>query len=302
MLFALAFLTGTIDDAVAETPLSVRQIADGVYVHEGVLEDVAPSNRGDIANIGFIVGRSCVAVVDTGTTLRLGQALRAAIRRVTSLPVCYVINTHVHPDHIFGDAAFAADAPTFVGHARLPAALAARGGNQLRALLRDLGDEAVGSTLVVPTLVVDAERTLDLGGRSLALRAWRPAHTDNDLTVHDDLTDTWWLSDLLFVGHVPVVDGSLRGWLVALDALSRMAPPAHVVPGHGPVDPPWASSLAAERSYLDALVSGVRGALRDGRTLQQAVDTVGVSGDWLLTDAFHRRNVTAAYAEYEWED
>lgn len=301
-MLALALLTGACDDVVAATPLPVRQIAEGVYVHEGVLEDVSPSNRGDVANIGFIVGSACVAVIDTGTTLRLGQALRAAVRHVTQLPVCYVINTHVHPDHVFGNAAFTADAPRIVGHARLPAALAARGGNQLRALLRDLGDEATGSTIVAPTLLVDAERTLDLGGRSIRLRAWRPAHTDNDLTVHDDATDTWWLSDLLFVRHVPVVDGSLRGWLVALDLMATMPPPAHVVPGHGPVDPPWSAVLAAERGYLDALVGGVRGALRDGRTLQQAVDTVGVSGDWLLTDAFHRRNVTAAYAEYEWED
>jgi len=282
----------------------MRQIAEGVYVHEGLQQDVSKENHGDVANIGFIVGKTCVAVVDTGSTFTIGQSLRAAVRRVTALPICYVINTHVHPDHVFGDAAFLADGPQFVGHVRLPAALAARGGNQLRALVRDLGDDAIGSAIVAPTLLVDDDRTLNLGDRPIRLHASRPAHTDSDLSVYDERTETWWLSDLLFVGHVPVVDGSLRGWLEALEALAAMPPPAHVVPGHGPVDAPWASSLAAERAYLDALVAGVRKSLAAGQTMQQAVDTVGMAerGDWLLFDSFHRRNVTAAYAEYEWED
>ncbi|MEO8936453.1 MAG: quinoprotein relay system zinc metallohydrolase 2 [Burkholderiaceae bacterium] len=288
----------------AATELTMRQIAPGVYVHQGRQEDVSPANHGDVANVGFIVGASCVAVIDTGTTLHAGEALRAAVRRATKVPVCYVINTHVHPDHIFGNAAFADDAPQYVGHARLPAAMAARGANQLHALLRELGDAAAGSTLVAPTLLVDPDRTLDLGGREIRLHAWRTAHTDNDLSVYDVQTDTWWLSDLLFVGHIPVVDGNLRGWIAVLETLARMSPPAHVVPGHGPIDAPWTASIATERAYLDWLVHGVRGALRDGRTMQETVDTLGVDPNsaWLLVDTFHRRNVTAAYAEYEWED
>ena len=290
--------------AADETPLAVERIAEGVYVHRGLQEDPSAGNRGDIANIGFIVGTKCVAVIDTGETASIGRALRAAVRRVTSLPVCYVINTHVHPDHVFGNAAFAADAPQFVGHARLPAAMAARGGNYLHALERDLGHAADGSTIVAPTLLVANESTLDLGDRTIRLRAWRPAHTDSDLTVHDDKTDTWWLADLLFVERIPVVDGSLRGWLAAIAELRALPKPAHVVPGHGTLDAPWPQTLDAERRYLDVLVREVRAAIKSGRTMQQAVDSVGASERerWGLFDSYHRRNVTAAYAELEWED
>jgi quinoprotein relay system zinc metallohydrolase 2 len=267
-------------------------------------EDPSNANRGDVANIGFVVGTTCVAVIDTGATAAIGRALRAAVRDVTPLPICYVINTHVHPDHVFGNAAFAADTPRFVGHARLPAAMAARGNNYRRALERDLGAAAAGSTVIPPTLLVDRDAVRDLGGRRLHLRAWRASHTDSDLTVRDEKTDTWWLSDLLFVEHMPVVDGSLRGWLLTIDELRLMPRPAHVVPGHGPVDPPWPQALDAEERYLQVLAREVRDAIKAGLTMQQAIEAVGVSerARWLLADSFHRRNVTAAYAELEWED
>lgn len=290
--------------AADEKPFAVEMIAEGVYVHAGLQEDPSAANRGDIANIGFIVGTKCVAVIDTGETAAIGRALRDAVRRVTALPVCYVINTHVHPDHVFGNAAFVADAPQFVGHARLPAAMAARGGNYRNALARDLGHAADGSMIVSPTVLVMNETTLDLGDRMIRLRAWRPGHTDNDLTVHDAKTDTWWLSDLLFVERIPVVDGSLRGWLAAIAELRAMPRPAHVVPGHGSVDAPWPQSLDAEQRYLDVLAREVRAAIKAGRTMQQAVDAVGASERerWRLFESYHRRNVTAAYAELEWED
>ena len=137
----------------------------------------------------------------------------------------------------------------------------------------------------------------------LRLRAWRTAHTDNDLTVYDGKTDTLWLSDLLFVERIPVVDGSLRGWLAVIQEL-RALKPRHVIPGHGKLDPVWPQALEAEQHYLDVLARDVRAALKNKRTMQQAVDTVGLGerDKWLLFDGFHRRNVTAAYAELEWDD
>lgn len=288
--------------AGAPAPLPVREIAAGVFVHSGVHEESTVTNRGDLANIGFVVGRRCVAVIDTGGSASVGRGLRAAIRAVTPLPVCYVINTHVHPDHIFGNAAFRDDAPVYVGHARLPAAMAARGTNYLRALQRELGDAAAGSEVVPPTQRVADRAELDLGGRILELRAWKTAHTDNDLTVFDRETGTLWLSDLLFLERIPVVDGSLRGWLAAIDELARL-PARHVVPGHGRADAPWPQALAAQRTYLAVLAADIRRAIAAGRTIGDAVETAAASESdkWLLFDAFNRRNAAAAFAELEWE-
>jgi quinoprotein relay system zinc metallohydrolase 2 len=287
----------------ALAPLAVVSVADGIYVHVGHQENPTSANHGDIANVGFVVGSKCVAVIDTGGTAEVGQALHAAVRRVTSLPICYVINTHVHPDHIFGNAAFVGDAVQFVGHMKLSAAMGARGKNYLNAVKRDLGEVARGTEVIAPNLLVEDVMTLDLGDRALTLRAWPTAHTDNDLTVYDKKTATLWLSDLLFVDRIPVVDGSVRGWLAVIQQL-RSLQPTHVIPGHGRVDPPWPQALDAEERYLALLVSEVRSAIKADRTIQQAVDTVGLSerDKWLLSDSFHRRNVTAVFAELEWED
>jgi quinoprotein relay system zinc metallohydrolase 2 len=282
--------------------LPVEQLEPGLYMHRGQDDVATRANGGDIANVGFIVGSRCVAVIDTGGTAAEGRALRAAIRAVTPLPVCYVINTHMHPDHIFGNVAFTADHPQFVGSATLAEAEASHEESYMRVLRRELGALADGSKIVPPTLTVSGSTTLDLGNRVLRLQTWKTAHTNNDLTVYDEGSGTLLAGDLLFVQCIPVIDGSVLGWLDDI-AVIRAQNPWRIVPGHGPFDVPWRDALAAEEDYLAHLVRDVRAAIRQGRTLQQAVDTIGQDerGKWRLFDIYHRRNVTAAYAELEWE-
>ena len=286
--------------------LSVSQVKPGVFVHVGAVEDWTPAHGGDVANIGFVVGSRCVAVIDTGGTPRVGQALRAAVERETALPVCYVINTHAHPDHVLGNAAFAetaASAPRFVASAGFQRALAAREPYYLNALRRDFGIELTPAAIVYPTLSVSRSLDLDLGDRILTLAAWPTAHTDNDLTVYDQRTRTLFASDLLFVQHLPVLDGSLRGWIKVLAELRRLDV-ATAVPGHGSVSNDWPAVMDAQGEYLNALLRETRAAIRGLLTIQQAIERIGVAPGphWRLTERFHRRNVTAAYAELEWED
>src|SRR6516162_8001593 len=173
---------------IAELPMT--EVAAGVFVHNGVHEEASAANEDGIANIGFIVGNDAVAVIDPGGSFAEGRALRAAIRARTDRPIRFVILTHVHPDHIFGAAAFRDDHPDFIGHDRLPGALNQRGEYYMRRLRDALGDEANGTEVVPPTRLVADRLDLDLGGRRLTLQAHRPAHTDNDLTIYDDMTRT----------------------------------------------------------------------------------------------------------------
>lgn len=281
---------------------TTTEVAPGVHVHHGLVEERTASNLGDQANIGFIVGERCVAVIDTGGSRAVGDRLRAAITRVTPLPVCYVINTHVHPDHVFGNAAFRADKPQFIGHDRLAGALSVRGRHDLNSLMRDLGAAAAGSELVAPTRTVADRLEIDLGGRVLAIRAWPVAHTNSDLTVWDGRTGTLWLSDLLFMDHTPALDGKLKGWLAVMQDLKAIDA-KRVVPGHGPVSAPWPEAAAPQERYLNKLLAGVRAAIKAGTTIENAVESVGwdEEGRWQEFQNFHRRNVTSAYADLEWE-
>jgi quinoprotein relay system zinc metallohydrolase 2 len=267
-----------------------------------VHEEASEANEDAIANIGFIIGDDAVAVVDPGGSFEEGSALRAAIRIRTDRPIRYVILTHVHPDHIFGAAAFRDDHPDFVGHAKLPGALAQRGDYYLRRLHSALGDEANGTEIVVPTVLVSDRLDLDLGGRRLALWAHGPAHTDNDLTIFDQNTRTFWLADLLFVDRIPVIDGSLVGWLKQLDELTALSAD-RAVPGHGPVSVPWPAAAEPERRYLEAVARDTRAAIKAGIGIANAYRQVANSerGRWLLFDEYHPRNVTASYKELEWE-
>jgi quinoprotein relay system zinc metallohydrolase 2 len=302
-LVALGLAASRAQSPSARNSFFIKPVADGVYAHFGHVAMTSPANAGDIANVGVIVGRDAVAVVDTGGSVQVGQALLAAVHAITSKPVRYVINTHEHPDHVFGNAAFE-NTVTFVGHHNLPAQMQKRGDFYLHSFREALGYEAIGEVRIVPpTLLVTDEMTLDLGDRRLRLTAWTPpAHTDCDLTILDETTGVLFSGDLVFVQHVPVLDGSLPGWLSVLPRLAEL-PAKIVVPGHGRTVAPWPQALDDERRYLTVLAGDTRRLIAAGVPLAQAVPLIGLSerDRWELFDDYNARNATAAFSELEWE-
>lgn len=279
---------------------NIKQVAQGIYVHQGLIELPNVHNHDAIANIGFIVGKTCVAVIDSGGSPAQGKQLKHSIKKVTSVPICYVINTHVHPDHIFGNSAFKQIANIkFVGHKKLARAMAERGAFYIARSQEQIGVKLNRHDIVIPTLTVANSLTLDLGGRKLVLTA----HTDNDLSVLDKKTNTIWLSDLLFIGHLPVLDGSLLGWLAELNKLEQRQFDV-VIPGHGPIVRDWPEGIQAEKHYLQYLQKVVRSKIQQGVFLEEVLQTVSYPDkqQWQLFNDFHKKNLSSAYAELEWED
>ena len=287
--------------AAAEVAFNLSEVANGIYLHQGVTVPFDHPQADDVANIGFVVGQECVAVIDTGGSLEVGRALRQAIRRTTDTPICFVINTHVHPDHVLGNAAFRDDGPAFVGHANLPRAFSHNEAFFLENYGEAIEHRAASEVLIPPDSLVVDSLDLDLGKRTLRLIALRKGHTDQDLAVHDVKTGTLWLGSL-FVERVPAIDGSVIGWLESTARLKTIAA-VRVIPGNGPAPAPWPEAAEAQERYLEGLVLGVREILARDGFLEEALANVGQAERqrWRLFDQHHGSNVTRVYTELEWE-
>ncbi|ACK49224.1 beta-lactamase domain protein [Methylocella silvestris BL2] len=299
--FCLCCLPATARRAFAAVaPFATEEVAEGVHIRRGVDQDATAANEDAIANIGFIIGRDGVLVVDPGGSLIDGQSLRATIREKTKLPIKYVVMSHIHPDHIFGAAAFLEDQPVFVGHHALGEAMRQRG-DYYRGVLADIVGEDRSGTIVQPTLEVQDAAEFDLGDRIIAAHAHGVAHTTSDLSLIDRKTGLLLTADLVFVQRMPSLDGSLPGWLKELQGLKQIGAP-RAVPGHGPVAIAWPAGAADIERYLTTLQRGVEKAIEAGVEIEKASASVAQDerGRWTLFDDYNGRNVIAAYKELEW--
>lgn len=296
--------TGVPDCRPAAPPaLAFAELAPGVFVHRGQIAEPDRGNAGDTSNFGFVIGTRSVAVIDSGTARWMGEAIWRAIRARTDLPVSHVILTHMHPDHVFGASVFAEVGARVIGHAALNRALADRQENYRESLSSLIGErQFIGTETVAVDIGVEDRARIDLGGRTIELRAWPPAHTGTDLTAFEVQSGLLFTGDLLFDDHIPALDGSALGWQAVLAEMKTL-PVTRVVPGHGGPLLDWPEGAAAQERYLDRLVDDTRAALDQGQRLGEAIGVIAGSeaAHWALFDAFNARNATVAYTELEWE-
>ena len=284
--------------------LSMNEVAPGIFVHQGAHLDVDEGYQGDICNIGFIIGKNSVAVIDTGGSDSIGYALFSEIKKRTNLPIKYVINTHVHLDHIYGNVAFKIDGVEFIGHENLPKAMKFRKNFYEEINLRYQNIPYDRSIQVSPSLLVKVTQPLeiDLGDRVLKITAYPAAHTNTDVTVEDYTTSTLWTGDLLFIERAPVVDGDIHGFIKAINSLMEVKLKL-LIPGHG--TPTFEPNIAWNkiRHYLIILRDGIRVAIDEGLDLQMAIDTVAKkeSSKWELFNIQNGRNINMIYPKMEWE-
>ncbi|AZQ69106.1 quinoprotein relay system zinc metallohydrolase 2 [Silicimonas algicola] len=282
--------------------LSILEVAPGVFVHVGLIEEPSPGNDGDVSNSGFVVGRDSVAVIDAGGSRLAGEGLWRAVRAETDLPVSHVLLTHMHPDHIFGASVFTEAGAEVVGHADLPRALADRASTYVTSFERLVGSSFAGSAIPKVSVTIADPTEIDLGDRTLIVEPWPVAHTGTDMTVFDRATGVMFLGDLLFDEHTPSLDGSLKGWKGVLTDLTFRELEV-VVPGHGAASLDWPEGAANLERYLSVLESDTRDAIERGDRIGDAIQTIAAdeATRWSLFDAYNPRNATVAWTELEWE-
>ncbi len=278
------------------------EVAPGVYVHLGQHVVIEHQQHDDIANIGFIIGERCIAVIDSGGSVDIGKQLRHEIRQISQKPICYVINTHVHFDHILGNLAFKKEQPIFIGHQQLAERIEQSRSFFLTQFKNDLGKNPDTNSIIAPDELVADMKQIDLGNRLLTLTAYPVAHSHTDLTVFDHQTKTLWTGDLIFRKRVPVLTGSLLGWLATIKKLQSLAV-KKVIPGHGDVANSMTEAIGKQQKYLERLLTKTRRAIASGTFINEAMETIDSENQsaWLLYKSQHRANVSKAFIELEWE-
>ena len=279
----------------------VQEIGPGLFVHIGKHLDIDEGYDGDICNIGFIVGEESIAVIDSGGSYLVANELLKYISVNFKQPIKYVINTHAHLDHVYGNIVFT-DADIY-GHKDLPKALKSRADIYQRINERYLGKISERSPLILPNKFVEINKPelIDLGNRKIKLQAYQVAHTESDLTVFDEKTQILWSGDLVFSERTPVVDGDIHGFIETLEEMNKQDIDL-VIPGHGlPSSKKYAIQPMLE--YLITLRDDIRQFIDNGESLEYAIENAANNQKdlWLLFDVQNKRNVNRIFPMMEWE-
>lgn len=234
----------------ADEPRKLEKIGDHVWSYVNVSPMTPARSFG--ANAGVVVGNKGAMVVDTLTSAKEGKQLLADVRAVTKLPLLWVVNTHYHLDHAWGNSVFEAEGATIIGASPAPRLLAERGAYGLaHADQHGLTKEDVeGTTLAPATVSFTGVMSIDLGGVIVELRSLPHGHCPDNLVVWVPADGVLFSGDLLFVGCHPFMgEGDVAGWLGDLDAVAALDA-KKIIPGHGRLAN--AKDIAEMKTYIKA--------------------------------------------------
>lgn len=271
------------------------EIDSGLWMISGAQESFADSNGGAICNIVLLETDQGAVVIDTGSTAKMGAAIREfADQRLGG--VARTLITHNHPDHWFGNAAFSDRPIQSLAACAEHCDRNAQGYSD--ALYNILGSWMSGTTPVIP----EGSATggdLTVGGRLLTLVPLS-GHSDADLAIIDRSTGVLVAGDLLFLDRAASFpDANVPTWLASLDHISALDL-AGVVPGHGPFHRSNAA-LVQTRMYLISTEARLRQAVNHGLSPMEAMMAGPVPGTENLgaNPEEYRRSVVQSWAGYE---
>jgi glyoxylase-like metal-dependent hydrolase (beta-lactamase superfamily II) len=254
-----------------------------------------------------VAGAEGLMVVDTRCSLAEARELRAHLREISAAPVRWVVNTHIHWDHVWGNAEFAAPRQTppaqFWGSAEMVATMRGAATDpevaQFKEFLASKGEEWQAKLAeleeYVPENAVHGAHDLDLGGgRTVRLRQVGRGHTDGDLVLHIPDADVLLMGDLLEVSGDPAFgsDSFPLDWAPTLDAALALAgPDTRFVPGHGETTD--ASFVRAQRDAIAAVADQCRALHAAGVPVDDALK----AGAWPYAADQLDEAVKRAYAQ-----
>lgn len=294
-------LTGcaTVVPTGADVP-EAEQIAPGVYIVTGALEQPSPKNRGVVGNYGILVGETGVILIETGTSAKHAQRMHDDLKKITDKPVLLAINTHQSPAFVFGNGTLAQRGVPILAHREVDALINARCARCLKLLQAALGPvEMEGSSVVRPTKLIDRTTTLTVGGRTIDVLYYGHTSSPGSIAVYDRESGVLFAGGMASFDRIPdVKDGNFPVWREALRQM-RALNPTRIVPGEGPVSSP--ARLAEMDKYLEMIVPAVQAAFDKRASLTEAPAAAQLPAfrHWALYDSVHNKNVEQLYLRLE---
>ncbi len=256
----LLALPSMAQDAAPQVTFKTTELAPGLHMLEGV------GGFGG-GNVGLLIGEDGVVLVDDSFPPHTEQLL-AAIAEVVSEPIDFVINTHVHGDHLGGNSALSAQGSTLVAHDNVRSRLVKEG------MPTPDGPQPAGKEML-PVLTFDDAVTFHLNGQESYVFHVEHAHTDGDAVIHFRTANVIHAGDVFFNGVFPFIDmdngGSLDGYIAAQKRILEMADDeSKIIPGHGPLA--TSADLKASIDMLESAKKAVGGLLAEGKSLDQILE------------------------------
>lgn len=281
----------------ADNPdFTVKRLAEGVYAA------ISPDASKAGSNAGFIVGTNGVLVVDTFVDVAPARELLAEIRKVTNLPIRFVVNTHYHLDHTGGNAVFAEAGATILAHRNVRTWLRTENLKFFGANPKPENKARVES-LTLPDEVYSDAVDIYLGSRLIQVR-YMLGHTGGDSVVIVPDANVVFGGDLVWQKHFPnLIDATTADWVKTLEKLLADHPSATFVSGHGDVATP--QDVRDFHDYLVSLRDDIAKAQADGKSGQELVDAVTAQlkekySQWSFQQ-FIPRNIQQTAAELKGE-
>ena len=231
-----------------------------------------PENRGMMSNVTFVVTSAGVVILDSGSSLQIGEMAIRMIRKVTDKPVIAVFNSHFHGDHWLGNHAFVktygAQLPIHA-LAATQKTIAGYEGNTWRTLMEKWTNQSTSGTEVVPpNRTVESGQVLKYGDVSLKMHHYGRAHTDADLCVEVMEDKVAHIGDIAMANRIANIDdGSYPGTFKYYDTLQKAAGEQLWTPGHGM---PGKDILQTYGTFLKGIWEPCLQAVKDGKSENEA--------------------------------
>ena len=270
----------------------IVELDTGVYarLHEG------------LTNSGIIIGDDSVLVIDSLRMPSFARSLMEDVRKLTDKPVKYVIDTHSHWDHSWGNQEFPEAA--IIGHENCYSEMVdvewnEEWKNKILSSGDPWSDEANVVTITPPEITYQDSMRIYFGGREIILKYLGKAHTSGDTFIHLPKERIVFTGDVAQDGGVPYLGDSYPDeWLDTDDRMAEL-PVDRFVSGHGPVGD--INALKTARDFIHSLVGSMKSAISDGKDSKTASDSVftelqGQYGNWRsfdrlgesLPDVYHK--------------